>query len=395
MGSAARPWVLVIIGLVLLGLSQPLLLLTLWSLHIDPRLTTSATDLGAIMGAIFTAGGLVVALVSIYTMASIDKVTREAIEPVLAAIPDEIDSRTRRFLEAYGFYTRAQAAGAGRGGYPVMALQAVDDLIAKALVLEPTLTGVHAFAAKVYYMAAAMMYWRDRVPEQFDRGYQVPSRDEFPAITGKAISWLTQALDRGDGDSREIAAELAEVHGMMHASLHDTMKYVRLANDGATTLPSGPSSLMMLFGACKEETDVLTLARGLGLAAPLSRQQIESLLFEEQPEVGQTLRSEHELLTLLVILRFELRDGRYPESPGIIRVLYGADGAMVTWRRRVQPGPVLQRDGIPPFGEVDPRTGSPASSQPIPIPQLAEQLERHFYVLSKFTRDDFPERLSR
>src|SRR5665213_3849342 len=189
MGNATRPWVLVAIGLIALVLSQPLFLLLLWKFHINPGLTTSATDLGAIMGAIFTAGGLVVAIVSIYTMASIDKVTRQAIDPLLTAIPDQIDARIRRFLEAYGFYARAQAAGSGREGFPNAALQTVDDLIAKALALEPTLTGVCAFTAKMYYMAAAMMYWRDRVPEQVDRGDQLPSRDEFPAVTSKAVSW--------------------------------------------------------------------------------------------------------------------------------------------------------------------------------------------------------------
>jgi hypothetical protein len=392
MGSATRPWVLVAIGLVALGLSQPLFLLVLWKFHINPGLTTSATDLGAIMGAIFTAGGLVVAIVSIYTMASIDKVTRQAVEPLLTAIPEQIDARIRRFLEAYGFYTRAQEV-AGRGGFPAEALQSVDDLIAKALALEPTLTGVCAFTAKVYYVAAATMYWRDRVPEEFDGGYQLPSRDEFPAVTAKAVSWLVQALERNDGDTREIAAELAEVHGMMHASTHDTLKYVQLANDGARTLPSGPSSLMMLFGACKNEDDVLSLARALDLQAPLSTQQIEALLLQEQPEAGRGPRAEHELLTLLVVLRFELREGRYPESPGIVRVLYGARGqAMITWRPRLQPGPLVQKDGIPAFGEVDQRTGYPTSSQPIEITELAEQLARQFYVVSTFTRDRFPER---
>lgn len=385
---------LVAIGLIALGLSQPLLLLLLWTLHINPNLTTSATDLGAIMGAIFTAGGLVVAIVSIYTMASIDKVTRQAIEPLLTAIPNQIDTRIRCFLEAYGFYTRAQAAGAGHGGFPSSALQAVDDLIAKALALEPTLTGVCAFTAKVYYVAAAMMYWRDRVPEQFDQGYRVPPRDEFPAVTAKAVFWLAQALEKRDGDTREIAAELAEVYGMMHASIDDTIKYARLANEGATTLPSGPSSLMMLFGACKNEEDVLSLARALDIQAPLSIQQIEALLLQEQPEAGRSPRSEHELLTLLVVRRFELREGRYPESPGVVRVLYGGPGqAMITWLPRLQPGPVLRRDGIPPFGDVDPQTGYPSSPQTIAIAKLAEQLSQEFYVLSTFARDRFPERV--
>lgn len=85
-------------------------------------------------------------------------------------------------------------------------------------------------------MAAAMMYWSDRDPEQFDQGYRVPSRDELREVTAKAVSWLAQALERNDGDTREIAAELAEVHGMMHASVDDKIKFVRLANEGAMIL---------------------------------------------------------------------------------------------------------------------------------------------------------------
>lgn len=287
MSGSTRPWVIVAIGLIAIGLAQPVFLIILWKFQINPGLSTSATDLGAIMGAIFTAGGLVVAIVSIYTMASIDKVTRQAVEPLLVAIPEQIDARIRRFLEAYGFYTRAQAV-ARRGGFPPEALQSVDELVAKALALEPTLTGIRAFTANVYYIAAATMYWRDRVPEQFDRGFRVPSRDEFPAVTAKAVSWLTQALERNDGDSGEIYAELAEVHGMMHASLHDTLKLVRLANEEARVLPSGPSSLMMLFGSCRSESDVMSLARALELQAPLDTQQIEALLLQEQPEPGHS-----------------------------------------------------------------------------------------------------------
>lgn len=383
---------LVALGLVVLGLSQPLFLLLLWKFRINPGLTTSATDLGAIMGAIFTAGGLVVAIVSIYTMASIEKATSAAVEPLLAGIPQQIDARIRRFLEAYGFYTRAQSV-ANLSGYPTEGLQAIDDLIAKALSLEPTLTGVYAFTGTVYYRAAADMYWRDRVPEQFDRGYPLPSRDEFPAVTAKAVSWLMKALNRNDGDAREIAAQLAEVYGMMHASLHDTLRYVQLANKGVKTLPSGPSSLLMLFGACTKENEVLTLAHALGLQAPLPSEQIEALLLKEQPEVGDRTRATHELLTLLVVRRFELTAGRYPESPGIVRVLYGGPGqAMIQWRPRVQSGPVVQNDGIPAFGEVDPNTGFRASSRPIAIAELADQLAQQFYVLSTFTRDHFPER---
>lgn len=94
-----------------------------------------------------------------------------------------------------------------------------------------------------------------------------------------------------------------------------------------------------------------------------------------------------------MVLRFDRHEGRYPESPGIVNVLYGERGqAMITWRPRMQPGPMLQKDGIPPFGEIDPHTGHPTSSQPIALAELAEQLGQQFYVLSTFTRDRFPER---
>lgn len=94
-----------------------------------------------------------------------------------------------------------------------------------------------------------------------------------------------------------------------------------------------------------------------------------------------------------LVRRFELSDGRYPESPGIVRVLYGAqDHAMIQWRSRIQPGLVVQNDGLPPFGEVDPSTGYRLSSQPIEFRRLAEGLEQRFYVISTFSRDKFPER---
>ena len=393
MGRFPRSWVLVAIGLVMLGLSQPLLLLVMWKLNIDPKLAMSATDLGAIMGAIFTAGGLIVAIVSVYTMASIEKVTQQAVEPVLAAIPDQIDSRIRRFLEAYGIHARAQDAANAGGGYPTERLRAIDHLVHKALGLEPSLSGIYAFAGRTHYIAAAMMYWRDRVPEQFDNGYPLPARDEFPAILVKAAAWLTQALDRCDGDTGEIAAELAEVHGMMHASCDDAIGYVVRANSESRILPSGPRGLMMLFGCCRHESDLLELARVLDLDAPLTIPQIEALLLEHQPDPSAIPVTRREPVSLLVVLRFDFQDGRYPVSPGVVQVLYGPEGyAMVSWRPRKQPGPVVIRDGIPQFGPIDAQSGYPSAPPTISIAELAEQLAEQFYVIGTFARDRFPER---
>lgn len=393
MGRLAGSWVVIAVGLLALGVSQPLLLLLAWRLNIAPTFAMTAMDLGAIMGAIFTAGGLIVAIVSVYTMASIDKATRQAVEPVLATIPVAIDSRIRRYLEAYGMYTRAQDAATAGGGYPTERLRAIDHLVQKAIDLEPSLTGIYAFTGRTYYIAAAMMYWRDRVPEQFNSGLRLPEHGEFPAIASKATAWLTRALERHDGDAHEIAAELAEVQGMMHGSCADTMRYIVAANSDSTTLPSGPRSLIMLFGCCRDATDFTQIARALDLDVPLTVSQIEALLLEQQPDSSGLPVASYQPLSLLVLLRFGLDQGRYPVSPGVVQVLYGPEGhALVSWRCRVQPGSVILRDGIPQFGPIDTQSGYASVPPTISIAELAERLAGEFYVIGMFTGDSFPER---
>lgn len=379
-------WGLVAIAIAL-ALSQPLFLLVIWYFKIDKGTIKDANELGSIMGAIFTAGGLIIAIVSIYTMASIESVAQRAVAPLFDQIPREIDARIRRFLEGFGYFTRAQ--GIVPSGYSAEYLDTVESLVGRALEIAPTITGIYAFTSHVYYLATASMYWRERVPEQYVN-YPLPSALAFASVSARALWWSQQALERSDGEAGEIIGRLAMLSGMMHASIGATLSYVRRAREAGKPIEAVPSNLLKLLGSCSSQADIERLSRELDGGSPLDVGAIEALLLQNEPKrepgAGVPLNDVANAAQLLVVRHFDVNDGRFPVSPGMLLILYGAPGkALARWRRRVQTGIVVQNDGIPSVGEIDPSTGASASPAPIAIDELAKELCRDFYVFSRFT----------
>jgi hypothetical protein len=381
-------WWVVLVAIIALALSQPLFLLLIWHFNIAPRQAMAANDLGALMGAIFTAGGLIVAIVSVYTMANLERVSREAVEPLFKEIPRQIDQKIRTFSESYGYYLRAQQA-ARAPGYSSETLQAIERFVTMAIDLEPKLNGIYAWTGRVYYIASALMYQRSLMPRLFDGGLRLPPSEQFPAVLGKALSWLKEAQRNVDGDQREVAAELAEVHGMMHSPLQEVLHYVEVANAGVgRTLPSGSASLAMLFRSATSKADVETLSRVLGINTTLTVDQIKQLLSEHIHIPNMTAP-----LQLLAIMKPGFPDLGNPVSPGMVRICWLGDGttAFAEWLTRIQPGPNYRSDGIPPFDAPD-DNGYCAPPTAIPIDELLAKVIERFFIVSRLDWDHFPER---
>ncbi|MGZ3529735.1 MAG: hypothetical protein ACXVAO_18915 [Vulcanimicrobiaceae bacterium] len=347
-------------------------------------------DLGATMGAIFTAGGLVVAIVSTYTMANVQSVARRSVRPLLDAVPEQIGTRIRRFLEAYGYYTTARDI-VQHSFYGELDL--VELWLEKAVALEPTISGLYAWAGQIYYGAAGSLYLRERNPSfsSYDQKWTLPAQEAFPSIAAKALSWLEQALHRSDGNVHELAAELAELHGMMGSPLRMTLRWVSASNAGsAKALPScGGRSLLFLFGSCRSDVDVVTLSNALGIEAPLApaaiKRWLEALLAGPEPTKP---------LTLIALPKFTIVAARNPVSPGLVSIFHlqsGTEG-FAQWLPSMQSGPTVQFEGIPAFGPPN-NTGAQARPDPIPMDELLEKVTEQFNVLGQF--DDsapFPER---
>lgn len=365
-----------------LAIAQPVFLLLAWKFNIAPTQITTATDLASIMGAIFAAGGLVVALVSIYTMANVQSVAQNAVEPLLADIPKQIESRIERALDAYTCFTQAKERQKDR----FSTLDEIEELIDRALTLEPMIRGVCAWTGEQYHATAGRMYAEERaqkgylgrleLPDGTEEG--LPDRETFPALIAKAASWLERAYARHDGDQQQIAMQLAEVYGMMHSPSRATLHWLGKAAEGGRQLPIHAYSLLYLFGSCHDQSDREKLRSALKIESPLSANAIKLLV--ESRAAGAPL-------PLIVMPRNERRVDD-PVVPGIVYIYPIGDGkesalkGQALWFLAFQPGRLRQRVGIPPIGAVD-ATGVQPQADPIPIDELLKAVVDRFYVVSQ------------
>ncbi len=105
-----RAWAIALVGgIIALALSQPLFLVLVWWLRIPSSVVHTANDFGGIMGSVFTAGGLIVAIISVYALVNIEATSQRAVQPLLDKVPGQVSQRIRGFGEAYGHYLTAQS----------------------------------------------------------------------------------------------------------------------------------------------------------------------------------------------------------------------------------------------------------------------------------------------
>jgi|HubBroStandDraft_6_1064221.scaffolds.fasta_scaffold187674_2 hypothetical protein len=146
--NLGKPAAFTILGLAFVALSQPIFLLLVWLFRIPSDVVKTTNDFGGIVGAVFTAGGLIVAIVSVFTLLSVQQVVKDAIKPVADSIPKSVDERIGVFLEAYGYFLNAQRITSLEEG----ALEAFDREFHSAISLQPRITGIYAWRARKYYM---------------------------------------------------------------------------------------------------------------------------------------------------------------------------------------------------------------------------------------------------
>jgi hypothetical protein len=135
------------IALLAAFLVQPMTLLLASGLKISPSSFQSASELASIMGAIFTSGGLVVALLSLYTMANVDKASEDAVERKFHAVPERIDERIRTFMEAYFYLEEARRLWSQ---YKYQELPAIENFVLRAEETEPTLRNLNTWIGKLF-----------------------------------------------------------------------------------------------------------------------------------------------------------------------------------------------------------------------------------------------------
>jgi hypothetical protein len=382
-------WLILVFALI--ALTQPIYLLVAWYFKIEPSVMTTANELSPILGSVFTAGGLIIALVSIYTMANVEAVANRTVERRLEPVPAQIKTSIRNYLEAYGYFTEAQDLLRDND---FNRLPAAERLLRTATTHEPDLVGLYPWAGRAYYTAAACIFSRQRSvnPLMFPEA-RCPDASQFAGIVSKANWWLTGAYQRDDGDHREIAMQLAEVLGMTHGDLGEVLRWLQAARDDDGRLPFvGNFSKLFLFGACKDESDIDVLASRLEMNPSLSVNDIKEYI---AADVGKNPRASQ--LPIIAIPR-PIVVASPPPRPGIVGVRYvpsgegtAAQNGFASWyAEHNAPGPIFQQT-YPRIEERPADAGGPYQPM-MPIDDLLKEIAEMFFLIAPWRSAYFPER---
>lgn len=332
---------------------------------------STANELAPILGTVFTAGGLIVALVSIYSLVNIESVTKRTVEE---RVPQQIDARIRSFLAAYGDLVRAEDLLRDKD---FTRLSDAEDSVEKAVNQEPGIPGLYTAMGYAYSEATANMFCRTRSmrpPLTFQyMDPRLPPGNQFPQIAAKAFLWLTRAFDRGDGDRDIVSLRLAELSGML-GDLRGTMKW--LDKLPPSSLSDGLSlyTIFYLVGSCKDDHDLRRLGNLLNRNLLLSSDDIGGMVKEnlkqDPPVTG---------MWLLTIPRTGFAYNP-PAVPGVVGLNYVDTGefGFASWQpREVSPGvmaPTMYPGGASPQDEQSQK----------PISELIAYLAEHFYLVARW-----------
>lgn len=382
MTNSPSPWRPAIIGIIALALSQPLFLLLVWSLRIPSVAVQNTNELGGIMAAIFTAGGLIVAIVSIYTMANIQAVSRRAVQPLLQEIPAQISASIQRFSTAYSIYLGAQSLIPERG-YKTFDYSDIADAeiaIEQAIGIDSTITGTREWMGMVYHRAARLKFLEgSSLPlSRMPTDHYLPS-SSVASLASRGIRWIESALGEQNSENRLLPARLAELHALLPSPLTDVLKCVEKANGQADhPLPNGDEGLAIMLNACQSDDAVSALVTSLGVSLPSDEDIIASLAERIERQGGSTGP-----LMLLALQRFDQYLKDEPRRPCILLLYHNGntETAFAQWQPMVQySGHPVRRATHPPSPPSDASGSSPNPGQ-VPIAELLQQLRAMFHLI--------------
>ena len=267
--------------------------------------------IGGAMGAIFTVGGLVIALVAILTQISlqdrIKRVTRNArrefekkyeqdlrsmqtqalknaeqvvIEKYERDLRNIFEKQINQQVEAYVLFRDAQ------GAMEAYAWEKAENLIRQALKLYPALIGARSLLGIHMCEAVSARFKRDHGVGNTvisELSVPFPPRTVFiptaPTVS-KTIDWLDEAIqDEGDAEGQVWAALalMCGVHQDYDKMLDALQKALQLNEQWRSTFQD-PDYLILLLHGCEGSQDkreaLQTLAEVLKITIPLPREQV-------------------------------------------------------------------------------------------------------------------------
>ncbi|HEX9412310.1 MAG TPA: hypothetical protein VF916_02305 [Ktedonobacterales bacterium] len=251
-------------------LAVPLVWLSGWLLfaHFAGISSTSVSELsgllaaiGGMMGAIFTVGGLVIALVAVLSQITLEDRAKRVMEDKFNELAPDLERRADRRIAGRIAFRDAQEA------LQTQDWEAAEQLAHEALEQYPDLPGVRSTVAlrmtdvvQVTYLSRVYnsSHRNEAFYRQIDAARQAQPLTAPPeAPKAAAIEWLQEAMSHHDDPDGRVSAAQALVYGLNEAY----EKMLAAARRGIAINPArrtelrAPQQLIMLTHACRNDPD--------------------------------------------------------------------------------------------------------------------------------------------
>lgn len=226
--------------------------------------------IGGVMGAIFAAGGLVIALVSVYTQLTLEARLEERASRVFDEKSPELLKAAEKRVEAYMLFRNAQEA-LSSGNWKF-----AEELANQALQLHSDLPGVHStlglsmcklavqnFVPELQLQPLPLAFMEPSVPRVVHARPYAQAANEDDELSNTAITWLTQAREKDKDSQLEIWVGLALMYGRTRRfeDMKDAIRHCDKLDTNRRNELRKPPYLPVLVHACGNS---LTKIRELG-----------------------------------------------------------------------------------------------------------------------------------
>lgn len=347
------------------------------------------------MGAIFTAGGIVIAMASLYGLVSVRQMAIGAVREEMATQSREAEQHIATLLQAYdGFVEirdwqremekRALEEAITSRPLPAGEKGSIFTHAAVLRSLDESRERLRELLSRVDVPGARLWMGQElhrAVTDQFLMYHgALPgrARAEMPPVlydlARDAIQWLQSAIVPGQVDEGRVLVGLAMLYGVQgQVDLMLQMIDRVLVQGRWISALEQEDVVVCCSAACTTQAQLERLSRKVGVEVPWTREKLAqrvTLMFDDRP---------HHTISLWVLVREHLRtDAAMPTSPGIVRLDPGEAGHLRVMWSPAQPRP------IPPYSVgIPPRTfknGSEVQDEQAAQDAL-DELDKSFHVL--------------
>ena len=353
-----------------------LILGSLWAFHlygkpVTPSGTEFFTELTSIMGAIFVAGGLVIAVSTLLSLGTIDARVRQVAGEMLVDVKKEAAHELNETIAAYDLLYLARQ-------WSQVDLRRAEHLTKEALMKSNTLPHARQEMGQSFYKVAFSYFFMaqggDTTPEHVPMPPgSIRTKEAFFAYVYAGLGWFRDALgvETDENEKAVLAALCARLIGLSGDDIDGMLRYV----DEAIRLNgvqyfSTPAARLCLAAGCRQQPQRFPdLVKRLPQYFPLRTDELRAAWTAYMKQGPPATTSGQQLFAFWVLRRDGARLGEpAPRNPGVIQLLpYAGTGVVIDWAHEEKP---QRRVRIP---------ASPNEAKA--INETLEWLEERFYPI--------------